>query len=132
VRQRTESQGQREHHSLCDNESHPINLLQAHEDISMGTITLKRDSRVDQPQWKTQEYHGKQIHVCTAQRVHENEELPGHGQQWDFKVRITENGAGPTAHECASAESDRGSFYSTQAVTEDLGFVKGRELVEGM
>ena len=98
----------------------------------MGTITLKKASQGDLHEWKTQEYHGKQIHVCTAPRVHENEELPGHGQQWDFKVRITESGAGPTAHECASAESDPGSFYSTQAVTEDLGFTKGRELVEGM
>ncbi len=43
-----------------------------------------------------------------------------------------ENGAGPTAPECASAESDPESFYSTQAVTEDLAFTKGRELVEGM
>lgn len=98
----------------------------------MGTITLRRASKDDQQQWKTQEYHGKQIHVCTARRVIENEELPGHGQQWDFKVRITENGTGPTAHECASAKSDPESSYSTQAVTEDLGFVKGRELVEGM
>ncbi len=98
----------------------------------MDTITLKHRSPGDQEQWKTQEYHGKQIHVCTARRVVENEELPGHGQQWDFKVRITENGAGPTAHGYASAESDPESFYSTQAVTEDLGFVKGRELVEGI
>jgi hypothetical protein len=98
----------------------------------MGTITLKRASKDDQQQWKTQEYHGKQIHVCTALRVHENEALAGHGQQWNFKVRVTENGAGPAARECASAESDPESFYSTQAVTEDLGFTKGRELVEGM
>lgn len=98
----------------------------------MGTITLKHASRVDPQQWKTQEYHGKQIHVCTAPRVNEIEELPGHGQQWDFKVKITEDGAGPAAQECASAESDPDSFYSTQAVTEDLGFVKGRELIEGL
>jgi hypothetical protein len=98
----------------------------------MGTITLKHASQGKQQQWKTQEYHGKQIHVCTAPRVHENEELPGHGQQWDFKVRITDSGAGPTAHECASAASDPASFYSTQAVTEDLGFTKGRELVEAL
>jgi hypothetical protein len=98
----------------------------------MGTITLKQASPGDQQQWKTQEYHGKQIHVCTARRVNENEELLGHGQQWDFKVRITENGAGPAAHERASAESDPDSFYSTQAIAEDLGFTKGRELVEGM
>ena len=98
----------------------------------MGTITLKRASKDDQQQWKTQEYHGKHIHVCTALRAHENAALPGHGQQWDFKVRVTESGAGPAARECASAESDPESFYSTQAVTEDLGFTRGRELVEGM
>jgi hypothetical protein len=99
----------------------------------MDTITLeKQASKGNQQEWKTMEYHGKQIHVCTARRVSEIEDLSGHGHQWDFKVRITENGAGPTAHECASAESDPASFYSTQAVTEDLGFVKGRELVEAM
>jgi hypothetical protein len=98
----------------------------------MGTITLKRASKDDQQQWKTQEYHGKHIHVCTALRVNENEALPGHGQQWDFKVKVTENSTGPAGRECASAVSDPESFYSTQAVTEDLGFTKGRELVEGM
>ena len=98
----------------------------------MSTITLKRPSQSDQQQWKTQDYHGKQIHVSTAPRANENEALDGHGQQWDFKVKITESGAGPLANECASAESDPESFYSTQAVTEDLGFTKGRELVEGM
>ena len=98
----------------------------------MSTITLKRASQGDQPYWKTLEYHGKQIHVCTAPRVEQNEQLPGHGQQWDFKVRVTESGTGPEARECASAESDPASFYSTQAVTEDLGFTKGRELVEGL
>ena len=98
----------------------------------MDTITLKHASQRNRQEWKTQEYHGKQIHVSTALRVNEVEELPGHGQQWEFKVKVTENGAGPTAHECASAESDPGAFYSTQAITEDLGFTKGRELVEGM
>jgi hypothetical protein len=98
----------------------------------MATTTPKRASKDDLQQWKTQEYHGKQIHVCTALRVTENKALPGHGQQWDFKVRVTENGAGPKARECASAESDPESFYSTQAVAEDLGFTKGRALVEGM
>ena len=98
----------------------------------MSTITPGSVSTANQPKWKTQEYHGKQIHVCTAPRVNENEALPGHGQQWDFKVRITEDGSGPTAKECASAESDPKSFYSTQAVTEDLGFTKGRELVEAL
>ena len=31
-----------------------------------------------------------------------------------------------------SAESDPESFYSTQSITEELGFIRGRELVEGM
>ena len=107
VRRRTESPSQIEHYAFCENESHPINLRQPHEDTSMGTITLKRASQGNQQQWKTKEYHGKQIHVCTARRVNENGELPGHGQQWDFKVRITESGAAPTAQACASAESDQ-------------------------
>ena len=98
----------------------------------MGTITLKHASQGDRQEWNIEEYHGKHIHVCTALRVNANEELSGHGQQWHFKVKITENGAGPTTHECARAESDPGTFYSTQAIAEDLGFVSGRELVEGM
>ena len=98
----------------------------------MGTITLKHVTSGGRTEWKTQEYHGKQIHVCTVPRVNENHELSGHGQQWDFKVRITESGTGPVAQECASAVSDPGAFYSTQSVAEDLGFARGRELVEAM
>jgi hypothetical protein len=98
----------------------------------MDTIALERIVPSERQEWKTQEYHGKRIHVCTVRRINQNKELSGHGQQWDFKVRITDNGAGQTTHECASAESDPASFYSTQTITEDLGFIKGRELVEGM
>ena len=98
----------------------------------MGTMTLEQVSRGDRKEWKTQEYRGKQIHVCTMRRSNENEELSGHGEQWDFKVRITDSGAGRDADELASAESDPGSFYSTQPVAEDLAFTRGRELVEGM
>lgn len=79
----------------------------------METITLKHVSPGGQTEWKTQQYHGKQIHVCTLPRVNENHELSGHGQQWDFKVRITANGTGPATQERASAESDQGAFYST-------------------
>ena len=113
---------------------HPDNPLQPHEDTSMGTMTpAPRDiARGNRPKWKSEEYHGKQIHVSTAPRVNENEALAGHGQQWDFKVRVTDNGAGATAHECASSESDPESFHSTQAIAEDLGFTRGRELIEGM
>lgn len=82
--------------------------------------------------WTTQEYHGKQIHVCSALRVNENAELTGHGQQWGFKVRVTAQAAVPGADQCASAESDVDTFYSTQSIAEDLAFVRGRELVDGL
>lgn len=95
----------------------------------MDNITL-RPSQGNQPEWKTQDYHGKGIHVCTALRVNLNKEISGHGQQWDFEVRVTDQGSGPTAQEFARAQSDRGYFYSTQAITEALGFVRARELVE--
>jgi hypothetical protein len=97
----------------------------------MSTITLDSASPDSPQEWTTQEYHGKQIHVCTALRVNENKELSGHGQQWTFKVRVTEHGADPTARECASAESDFAVFYSTQSIADDLGFTRGRELVDG-
>jgi hypothetical protein len=100
----------------------------------MTTLPIK-DLKVTpneaKPEWKTLDYRGKQIHVLTALRAQPAKELDGHGQQWDFKVRITESGAGPTGTPLASAESDPGIFYSTQAVTEDLAFVKGREMVDG-
>ena len=98
----------------------------------MTTLTPMDTSQEDKPEWKTLDYHGKQIHVSTALRVDPDEELDGHGQQWDFKVRISDSGAGPTATPYASAESDPTSFYSTQAITEDLAFAKGRELVDGV
>ena len=97
----------------------------------MDTTTPKDVAQGDRREWKIEEYRGKHIHVCTVLRVNENEALAGHGQQWDFKVRVTDNGAEATAHECASSESDPESFYSTQAVAEDLGFTRGRELAEG-
>ena len=75
--------------------------------------TTQWPPRDDHPEWKTLEYHGKQIHVSTARRVNELEELQGHGHQWDFRVRITDGGAGPAGQPRASAESDPESFYST-------------------
>lgn len=97
----------------------------------MDTPTLKHASVSDQQGWKTEEYHGKQIHVCAERRAHENEALSGHGHQWDFTVKITEKGTGPMADASASAKSDPGVFYSTQAIAEDMGFLKGRELIKG-
>lgn len=81
--------------------------------------------------WKTEEYHGYHMHVCARPRPVENDALPGHGDQWDFTVRITRAGEGPDAAEQESGQSDPGIFYSTQAVAENMGFLKGRELIEG-
>lgn len=87
---------------------------------------------MNQPsEWKTEEYHGYDMHVCTMPRRNENDELPGHGEQWDFMVRITHQGAGPESLESETARSDSGIFYSTQAIAENMGFLKGREIIEG-
>ncbi len=97
----------------------------------MDATALQHAAVHNQTEWKTEDYHGKQMHVCTALRVPRNEALSGHGLQWTFTVRITENGSGPTDDKSASAKSDRGLFYSTQAIAEGMGFVRGRELIEG-
>lgn len=93
--------------------------------------TILQHAANDQTGWKAEEYHGKQMHVCTEQRVPRNEALSGHGLEWTFTVRITGNGSGPMDVTSASAKSDRGLFYSTQAIAEGMGFVRGRELIEG-
>lgn len=97
----------------------------------MNIQSPQQTSVSDQPTWKTEEYHGKQIHVWAEPRVVENQALSGHGQQWTFAVKITDKDAGPMAEPGASAKSDPGLFYSTQAIAEDMGFLKGRELIEG-
>lgn len=97
----------------------------------MDIHSLQQASVSDQPAWKTEEYEGKQIHVCARPRAVENPALPGHGQQWSFTVKITEQDAGPMAEARANATSDPGLFYSTQAIAEDMGFLKGRELIQG-
>jgi len=51
----------------------------------------------DEPAWKTEEYHGHQIHVRAEPRVVENQALSGHGHQWAFTVNITGKDAGLTA-----------------------------------
>lgn len=97
----------------------------------MDTPTLKHAAANDQTGWKTEEYHGKQMHVCAEPRVTENQALTGHGLQWTFTVRITGIGAGPADDKAGSATSDPELFYSTQAIAEDMGFLRGRELIEG-
>lgn len=97
----------------------------------METITPGPAAR-DGPLWKTLDYRGKQIHVCAVLRANENQELSGHGQQWKFTVRITPQGGDPASAEGAGAESDLETFYSTQSIAEDLGFARGRELIDAM
>ena len=97
----------------------------------MDTPTLKQVAANDLTGWKTEQYQGKEMHVCAAPRVPENAALDGHGLQWTFTVRITGIGAGPMHDKAISARSDPELFYSTKAVAEDMGFLKGRELIEG-
>lgn len=92
---------------------------------------LQQTAVTDQAEWKSKEYHGKQIHVLTEPCVHENHALSGHGRQWAFTVVITEQGAWPMVDQSPSAKSEPGLLYSTQAIAEDMGFLKGRELIEG-
>lgn len=88
---------------------------------------------VNAPQkWKTVQYHGKHIHVCAVPRADENEALSGHAQQWEFMVKITANASVPLAEESESVRSDPALAYSTQAIAEDMGFIKGRELIAGI
>lgn len=96
----------------------------------MDTLELQHAAENDQPEWKTEVYHGQQMHVCTQRRAHENEALSGHGHQWDFTVNITEKDTGPAAPAIASAQSDPTLFYSTKSIAEDMGFLRGRELIE--
>lgn len=89
----------------------------------MDSKTLAHAAANEPTGWKTEEYHGRQMRVCASLRTPENEALAGHGQQWTFTVMIDDKGA--------SATSDAGFFYSTQAVAEDMGFLRGRELIDG-
>lgn len=81
--------------------------------------------------WKTEEYHDHDMHVLAQRRAHENADLPGHGAQWDFTVKVTARGAGPESADAETVRSDTEIFYSTQAIAENMGFLKGREIIEG-
>ncbi|KRB67873.1 hypothetical protein [Noviherbaspirillum sp. Root189] len=81
--------------------------------------------------WKTEEYHDHDMHVRAQHRVVENPGIPGHGAQWDFTVKVTPHGAGPDSEQATTAKSDPDIFYSTQAIAENMGFLKGREIIEG-
>ncbi len=83
--------------------------------------------------WKTEQYHGAKIMVKAQLRAQDNPALDGHGHAWDFLVSVAGEGAVPQA-ETGDAQhavrSDRSVFYSTQVIAEQMGFIKGRELVD--
>lgn len=97
-------------------------------DTAVDTTTVELAAANEGTGWKTEEYNGMQMHVCAEPRVPENVALAGHGVQWRFTLRIT--GAGPTDAQDAGATSDPDLFYSTQAIAEAMGFLRGRELIE--
>lgn len=82
-------------------------------------------------EWKTEEYHQHDMHVLAQHRAVENPKLPGHGAQWDFTVKVTPHGLGREAGEAETVRSDPNIFYSTQAIAENMGFLKGREIIDG-
>jgi hypothetical protein len=82
-------------------------------------------------QWKTEEYHQHDMHVLAQHRAVENPELPGHGAQWDFTVKVTPHGSPQQAAGAETVKSDPDIFYSTQAIAENMGFLKGREIIDG-
>lgn len=97
----------------------------------MDTATFQPTPENSQPTWKCEDYKGKQMHVCTQRRSHENASLSGHGDQWAFTVKITDQSNSPMPYKNASAKSDPSLLYSTQAIAEDMGFLRGRELIDG-
>jgi hypothetical protein len=98
---------------------------------SLGAFSEPGNVMDQNSQWKTEEYHNHDMHVLAQHRTVENSDLPGHGAQWDFTVKVTPRGAGPESAEAETAKSDAAVFYSTQAIAENLGFLKGREIIEG-
>lgn len=81
--------------------------------------------------WKTEEYRSHEMHVSTRRREAGADDLPGHGDEWDFTVKVTPLGAGPDAALAEVGRSAPDVFYSTQAIAENMGFLKGREMIEG-
>lgn len=83
--------------------------------------------------WKTEQYHGAKIMVKAQMREQENPALDGHGLAWDYIVSIGGEADMPgpdTADAKNATRSDRNIFYSTQVIAEQMGFIKGRELVD--
>jgi hypothetical protein len=81
--------------------------------------------------WKVEQYHGAKLMVRAELRQKENAEIVGHGDAWDFTVVVADPSASAAEVDLGHAvKSDRDVFYSTQVIAEQMGFIKGRELVE--
>ena len=83
--------------------------------------------------WKVEDYHGAKLMVRAQLRQQENAEIVGHGHEWDFRVAVTNFNATPAETEAQighAVKSDPDVFYSTQVIAEQMGFIKGRELIE--
>lgn len=98
----------------------------------MDTETFEPTPESTELAWKCEDYKGKQMHVCTQRRIQENTSLSGHGEQWFFAVRITDQSNNSLPDKDTSATSDSALFYTTQAIAEDMGFLRGRELIDGV
>ncbi len=97
----------------------------------MNKLTPQEPLADGRATWTIEDYRGHQMHVCTELRTSESRRLSGYGHQWAFTVKITGRDAGRTADQDAGARSDPKFFYSTRAIAESMGFVKGRELIDG-
>lgn len=97
----------------------------------MDTLSRSPVPANGKPQWRTEDYRGKQIHVCAKLRPPQNDAYSGEDFQWAFTVKITEPNLRLLTTKSSTADSDPGLLYLTQAIAEDMGFAKGRELIEG-
>ena len=89
----------------------------------------------DTARWKTEEYHGYDLHVCSQRRAVRASEAAGAddpGGHWDYTLRITPHGIAGDADEAIEARSGPDSSYGTQAIAESMGFLKGREMIDSL
>lgn len=95
------------------------------------TLEITPNEPTDVPVWKTESYHDHDMHVCTERLINHNPSLSGHGNEWTFTVTISTRGPDAQRVELVGAKADLGLFYASQAIAEGMGFLRGRELIEG-
>lgn len=85
--------------------------------------------------WKTEEYNGYDLHVCSQRRAVDSSGAAGAealGEHWDYILRITPQGIAGDADEAIEARSDPDQGYGTRAIAESMGFLKGREMIDSL